>query len=93
MVGVVSRDMSHDIAWTEICKWQFCYEKLSLKLRPIFLAADSPVSMVTEGVSWEVFSFGSDAVPYEAILVKPCPSSTPPPLAVFPHGIYVYANL
>jgi acylaminoacyl-peptidase len=48
----------------------------------------SPISMVTEGVSWEVLSFrpDPDTVPYEAILVKPRPSSTPPALAVFPHG-------
>ena len=82
MVGVVSPG---DITWTEIC------EMTSLKIYNemcVFSSASSPVSTVTEGVTWKVLNFSPDnSVPYEAILVKPRPSSAPTPLAVFPHGM------
>ena len=60
-----------------------------LDIKPLLSLAPSPVSMVTEGITWEILTFNpdKDTVPYEAILVKPRPSSAPPPLAVFPHGI------
>ena len=82
---MVSSDMSHDISWTEICK--VVSIEVCMRVNPL-PPAPSPVSMVTEGVTWRVLSFTADSasVPYEAILVKPRPSSAPPPLAVFPHG-------
>ena len=75
--------------------WVAMASNLQKKLTSPLSTAPSPVSMVTEGVAWEVLSFkpDEDTVSYEAILVKPRPSSTPPPLAVFPHGMMMEAMM